>query len=223
MAASPPPIAQGRAIAQSRAAPFRMAFLPEHRTCGAQLATMRARGVSEREIARKLGLRPGQPMPFDPTAPADAAKASGAEVGAPQPDRRRAGHPLREPATAWERAYVIPGSPPRVPMWVFTQSVAQVCGIKASALKGSSRAARTAGPRALLCFLLVTHTMLSKSAVGARIGRHHTTVLHACRRVEGRLAEGDAATVERYARVLRRLIRFDQGLDQGLDQQAAER
>ena len=48
-------------------------------------------------------------------------------------------------------------------------------------------------------------------SLGDQLERHwHATVGHACRKVERLLAQQDPTTVDRYARVLRRLIRRDQ-------------
>ena len=66
--------------------------------------------------------------------------------------------------------------------------VARHFGLRVRDLSSASRSPRIAMPRQIAMYLVRRHCGLSYPEIGQRFGRHHTTVLHACRRVEGHLA-----------------------------------
>ncbi len=85
-------------------------------------------------------------------------------------------------------------------------AVARHFGIDTSAILGSGRAAAVAWPRHVAMHLARELTGESLPAIGAAFGRSHSTVLHACRRTQERLAKDTAAAtdVDKLARSLRR-------------------
>ena len=86
------------------------------------------------------------------------------------------------------------------------EAVARHFGIEVGALLASSRAAVVAWPRQVAMHLARQLTGESLPAIGAAFGgRSHTTVMHACRRAQERVA-GDpdaAADVDKLSRLLR--------------------
>jgi chromosomal replication initiator protein len=70
--------------------------------------------------------------------------------------------------------------------------VAAAFGVTERELLGASRLRGVLRPRQVAMYLVRELTGLSLPRIGAAFARDHTTVLHACRKVEGEL-EGDAA------------------------------
>ncbi|MFQ5697055.1 MAG: helix-turn-helix domain-containing protein [Myxococcota bacterium] len=70
--------------------------------------------------------------------------------------------------------------------------VAKHYGLRARDLRSASRSPRIAVPRQIAMYLTRRHCGLSYPEIGQRFGRHHTTVLHACRRVESQALERDS-------------------------------
>jgi chromosomal replication initiator protein len=66
-------------------------------------------------------------------------------------------------------------------------------GLTRQDLLGPARAPRIAWPRQVAMYLAREHTQETLPAIGARFGRNHTTVLHACRRTAQRLADDPEA------------------------------
>ncbi len=76
------------------------------------------------------------------------------------------------------------------------RAVASHYGLAGAELISSSRAARVSWPRQLAIYLVRELTEISLQAIGEAFGgRNHATVLHACKRVDGRLAK-DPRVVE---------------------------
>ncbi len=74
------------------------------------------------------------------------------------------------------------------------EAVCDHFGLRRDELLSGSRAARVAWPRQVAMYLSREHTQASLPAIGAAFGgRNHTTVMHAVKRAEQRMAaEGDA-------------------------------
>lgn len=70
--------------------------------------------------------------------------------------------------------------------------VAKHYGLRAKDLRSASRSPRIAVPRQIAMYLTRRHCELSYPEIGQRFGRHHTTVLHACRRVESQALVRDS-------------------------------
>jgi chromosomal replication initiator protein len=70
--------------------------------------------------------------------------------------------------------------------------VAAAFGISEKEMLGTSRLRGVLRPRQVAMYLVRELTRLSLPRIGAAFARDHTTVLHACRKVENDL-EGDAA------------------------------
>ena len=88
-----------------------------------------------------------------------------------------------------------PGTRPQAP--TIERIQATVCehfGLTIDELLSSSRTARVAWPRQLAMYLAREHTQASLPTIGAAFGgRNHTTVMHAVKRTEHRMAtDGDA-------------------------------
>jgi len=84
-----------------------------------------------------------------------------------------------------------PGTATQSPTIAAIQAaVCEQYGLSADELVGAGRAARVAGPRQLAMYLARMHTQESLPAIGAAFGgRNHTTVMHAVRKVQGRLGQ----------------------------------
>jgi hypothetical protein len=71
--------------------------------------------------------------------------------------------------------------------------VTERTGISLAYLKGETRVARFVHARQITCWLLRKHTDMSLPTIGQRLGnRDHTTILHACRKVQA-LRDSDTA------------------------------
>ena len=85
------------------------------------------------------------------------------------------------------------------------QLVAEAYGLTREELLSPSRAARVAWPRQLAMYLAREHTGESLPSIGAGFGgRDHTTVMHACKRTQARVAQ-DAEALGVLQAVTRRL------------------
>jgi chromosomal replication initiator protein len=82
-----------------------------------------------------------------------------------------------------------PGTSTQAPTIAAIQrAVCEQFGLTAEELLGSGRSARVAGARQVAMYLARMHTHESLPAIGAAFGgRNHTTVMHAVRRIQGRL------------------------------------
>lgn len=88
-------------------------------------------------------------------------------------------------------------TPPKAeqPWKVICKVVGKATDIAFADLIGDSRVARFAHARQMACWLLRKHTSLSLPVIGRRLGRDHTTILHACRKVQAAY-EQDATVAE---------------------------
>jgi chromosomal replication initiator protein len=93
------------------------------------------------------------------------------------------------------RRALAPPSPPTeraLPVSTVLSLVARHFGLRMRDLHSSSRSPRIATPRQIAMYLVRRHCSLSFPEIGQRFGRHHTTVMHACRRVQD-LLEGSGS------------------------------
>jgi chromosomal replication initiator protein len=87
---------------------------------------------------------------------------------------------------------------PSLPASAILGMVAHHFGLRVRDLASASRSPRIAMPRQIAMYLVRRHCGLSYPEIGQRFGRHHTTVLHACRRVKGHLtSNGSVASAIR--------------------------
>jgi chromosomal replication initiator protein len=84
------------------------------------------------------------------------------------------------------------------------KSVATVFGVRVSDLKGSTRTQDIALPRQVAMYL--AHEMISESLMmlGASFGKTHSTILHACKSIEKKIATSE--TLRRQIGMIRRNI-----------------
>ena len=71
-----------------------------------------------------------------------------------------------------------------LPVSTVLSCVARHFGLRIRDLHSTSRSPRIATPRQIAMYLVRGHCGLSFPEIGQRFNRHHTTVMHACRRVE---------------------------------------
>jgi chromosomal replication initiator protein len=95
---------------------------------------------------------------------------------------------------AVRRALAPPPAPAErvLPVSTVLSCVARHFGLRIRDLHSTSRSPRIATPRQIAMYLVRGHCGLSFPEIGQRFGRHHTTVMHACRRVEN-LLEGSGS------------------------------
>jgi chromosomal replication initiation ATPase DnaA len=68
------------------------------------------------------------------------------------------------------------------------EAVAQLYGVGLAEMLEHTRVVAIAEARAIACYLVRARTGLSYPVIGELLGRHHTTVMHACRAVSGKLS-----------------------------------
>lgn len=107
----------------------------------------------------------------------------------PERDPRR----LRRKRKAPERAVMLPLTSADV-----LRAVACVTGYSVDELRGDRRFRDLVRARQVVCWMARTRLGLSFPQIGHRIGRDHTTVLHAACLIDRLLAEGD----ERVAQIV---------------------
>lgn len=89
----------------------------------------------------------------------------------------------------------VPTIPGRPSLEQIQELAAEAFDITRDELLSSSRTARLTWPRQVAMYLARAHTSASLPTIGASFGgRNHTTVLHACRRAEERLARDPEAS-----------------------------
>lgn len=71
-------------------------------------------------------------------------------------------------------------------------AVARHFGMRPADLRGSSRSPRVTLPRQIAMYLLRDYAALSYPEIGQQLRRHHTTAIHACRRIRERSASNSA-------------------------------
>lgn len=125
-----------------------------------------------------------------------AAKARRATFYARQPEPQRPApppSPKRVSITERQRAEIeevfrvwLCTTPPKAeqPWKVICKVVSKATDIAFADLIGDSRVARYSHARQMACWLLRKHTAMSFPVIGRRLGRDHTTILHACRKVQ---------------------------------------
>ena len=112
-------------------------------------------------------------------------------------------------AGLYPRAIARAGTPPARPtVGLIQELVCEHFSLTREELLSTSRAARVSLPRQLAMHLVREHTEASLPAIGAAFGgRNHTTVMHALKRVDERLATD--ADVQDAVRALTALLRAD--------------
>ena len=99
---------------------------------------------------------------------------------------------------------------PRLTIRRIIAVVARFHGISVNDLKSDRRTANVVRPRQVAMYLAKQLTLGSLPAIGRLLGdRDHTTVLHAVRRIEARLAAGDAVLREQIATIHAELMPTD--------------
>ena len=86
-------------------------------------------------------------------------------------------------------ARMLPDGPPEVDAKAIIEAVAQAYSVEVSALMGSSRVKGLVTPRHVSMWLIRRHTQLSSTEVGRLYDKDHSTVLHACGKVEKQLEQ----------------------------------
>jgi chromosomal replication initiator protein len=89
-------------------------------------------------------------------------------------------------ARALERGHL---STLKAPPSAVTSLVARHFNLRVRDLRSSSRSRRITLPRQVAMYLMREHCALSFPDIGRRFGRHHTTVLHSCRRIASELRD----------------------------------
>ena len=129
----------------------------------------------------RVGLPAAEPLPPAlpaPVAPVEAAEPRHTPVALPLALPRP---PLNLPPIErpWNFSTVLPTTAP------ILQAVAVASGFSLAALRRPGRAAPIVQARQTACFVIRRFTGRSLPSIGDALGgRHHTTVLHACRQVE---------------------------------------
>lgn len=103
-------------------------------------------------------------------------------------------------------ARMLPDGPPEVDAKAIIEAVAQAYSVEVSALMGSSRVKGLVTPRHVSMWLIRRHTQLSSTEVGRLYEKDHSTVLHACGKVEKQL-EADAGLRSIVQMIERNLLR----------------
>lgn len=75
---------------------------------------------------------------------------------------------------------------------MIVESTAEQCGLNSDVIFSKSRVREIAEARQIIMFLTKKHTGLSLPAIGAKLNRKHTTVLHDIRLIEKKLPESDS-------------------------------
>lgn len=92
----------------------------------------------------------------------------------------------------------------RITVEEILKSVAMVFEVRVSDLKGATRTKDVAVPRQVAMFLAKEMTTESLMMLGASFGKTHSTILHACKTVEKRLAEDE--NLRRQVDIVRRSV-----------------
>jgi chromosomal replication initiator protein len=126
--------------------------------------------LSPRTVTRLAGALAG-------TVPAIRSRLASSLFGAHTVEE---GTPSAAQPIAWERL-----QPRPLPLRSIVGSVARYFGVANKLLAGPSRRQAVVLPRAVAMYLARKHTRLTLKQIGWQMGRRdHTTVLHACRKIE---------------------------------------
>jgi chromosomal replication initiator protein len=169
-----------------------------------RLASDRAEGRPEPAVLQEIATRvPGNVRLLEGAMTRVIAVASLLSEPLSSPVVRRA-----LDRTADERAAAAGAASPTLAQ--IQDAVCAVCGISREELLSSRRSAKVAHARQLGMYLARELTPMSLTEIARGFDRDHTTVLHALRAVEGRLAPG-SETAERIHRIRVDLGTFDAG------------
>ena len=103
-------------------------------------------------------------------------------------------------------ARMLPEGPPELDARSIIDAVASAYAVDLKDLLGSSRVKGLVTPRHVSMWLIRRHTQLSSPEIGRLFGKDHSTVLHACGKVDGQL-EGDSGLRSIVQMIERNLIR----------------
>ena len=84
-------------------------------------------------------------------------------------------------------ARMLPDGPPEIDARSIIEAVASTYSVEIKDLMGSSRVKGLVTPRHVAMWLIRKHTQLSSPEIGRMFGKDHSTVLHACGKIDGQI------------------------------------